>query len=134
MTSIILLFMNLMYHNLWILGLTWYLRVLHKGPMYPGVHPFKQVPLIWSHSPRQFPPDALHSLPNVPWLHAFWIYINPLNFNFIKKISMVDYWYSLLIFIMLFIKHKLAKFSGIISSNFKNSNIIYISVLSEFKV
>ena len=78
--------------NVWILRLTRYLRVLHKGPMYPGAHPFKQIPLIWSHSPRQFPHVALHSLPNVPWLHAFWN-IDLLNVKF-KTCSMINYRYS----------------------------------------
>ena len=49
-----------------------YVRVLHRRPVYPGLHPSKQVPLALLQCVplRQKPHFSLHSYPYVPLSQA----------------------------------------------------------------
>ena len=50
-----------------------YVRVLHRRPVYPGLHPSKQVPLTLLHIEEllQCPQMSTHSSPYVPFSQAF---------------------------------------------------------------
>lgn len=79
------------YSNFWLIFLDskMYLRVLHRFPSNPGLHPVRHVPLIWSHcvTPWQFPHISLQAIPYDPLLHA----MKQISFVYIRWIINIDF-------------------------------------------